>query len=1163
MPSANFTGVGLHLESVTLLGTSTLRVKFTQDPLASSSSGANDALNLANYNLTGPGTSYFSVAHSVGTDPQSIDLTIGLPLVAGTWTLSVANIETAQGDTLEAPTSMDFVATAANPQQPVSGGGTNDSAFDILKKHMGGGLALDEKGWDSFLRALSSGDQYVFDTAAGAFNQRFVSTASDIYLSYLGSAKGVSKPPNLGMSDDLYRQFVIKLTTGKLTEESFLELLEIFYGIDSVHGQVTSTFPEPFALANGDTLQVLINERQAATVTFSDSDFEVPGVGTSNETAAAITRNFEFQGINAYAVPVQDSVTGRFKVRIYSGARGLRSTVRVQGGPAQNIFQFPTLRSLSDTSTTWSVGPVSGQAGVSRYTTVGPTTVDLASVVAGDYVTVYGPNFAPGNRGTFVITDVYVYYNAGVLTQAFDVVNSGAITQGSVAVAAPTDLVIYAPTKASSFTTAGRSVTVSSGADEVDIVIPATTQAVQRTVGTAAYLQSPTTLIPSKVERRGDGTVRLTISGHGLTESTTGVIDGVAWNGTLATINAGTPSTSGNPGTSPSSLGAGPLSLRAMDSAGAYNRHLVLLADNRILIAGGTTATAPLAKAQVMSLAATTPAGDDSLPYTYNYLPATPITWTGRGATSKPFLLPFGPNTDKVIFIGGATNASGSGTYTNSTDLFDPAGPSFASGPTMSVARGQFGAAMLASGDILVSGGKTTNVTASTSQTAEIYSATGNSWSSAASMASNRDGHTLTTLTNGTVLAAGGAAGTAFPIPGCELYSVSGNTWSAAGNMCIPRRDHFALLLPDGRVMVLGGTVTTPNDTRNAAVTPEFYDSVSGRWQLGVSSPFSLATCRAYLDSANHRVVVYSGTADSVAYYDYVANRWSMGTAVPTSGGMAGSLFHAATGLTVLAGGNATTPNSQCQLINANNLSTAATGLSSGELNGLHLLTVADGNTLSCQVAPGAYYVNTNSNQSIGVTIGTAGARQWIGPYSFNTVDGIAVTDTTTATTATYALGGQYALLEVADTSDFPDEPGYVCVGFGYNYQVPAVPYLGVLDPTHLILDFSFRFTAATPVGASVTLLSTKGPYVPTSTEAPAEGSLYVTESAAGRLAAQGAIAEAAAAGVNVSVTVTYPGDRGLGGEGDPTSGNYKLSDIVEVFAGDEIDDDVETARES
>jgi hypothetical protein len=77
-----------------------------------------------------------------------------------------------------------------------------------------------------------------------------------------------------------------------------------------------------------------------------------------------------------------------------------------------------------------------------------------------------------------------------------------------------------------------------------------------------------------------------------------------------------------------------------------------------------------------------------------------------------------------------------------------------------------------------------------------------------------------------------------------------------------------------------------------------------------------------------------------------------------------------------------------------------------------------------------------------------------------------------------------------------------------------------------------------------------QGPYIRESSE-PLDSSkynLYLTGSNIARIVAETLVNSSVAAGVSTNVEIVYPGDSGLGGEGLPTSGTGKLSDIVGVF---------------
>lgn len=189
---------------------------------------------------------------------------------------------------------------------------------------------------------------------------------------------------------------------------------------------------------------------------------------------------------------------------------------------------------------------------------------------------------------------------------------------------------------------------------------------------------------------------------------------------------------------------------------------------------------------------------------------------------------------------------------------------------------------------------------------------------------------------------------------------------------------------------------------------------------------------------------------------------------------------------------------------------------------------------------------------------GTPGAG--VGPYLFEGVNkGLALTEVATVTATDPLLAGsQYRVVQVGSTTDFPDTEGWVVFGYGYEYQTGPVHYLGLAGPTAILLDVGFTFMATIPVGASVNMLVDDLPPVVSFGE---PGDFWLTDSPAGRVAAMAAIDSIAAAGYEVTKTITYPGDVGLGNAGHPTHGTEAISDIVQSFAGSDVDGEVAAAR--
>src|SRR5262249_10298285 len=124
---------------------------------------------------------------------------------------------------------------------------------------------------------------------------------------------------------------------------------------------------------------------------------------------------------------------------------------------------------------------------------------------------------------------------------------------------------------------------------------------------------------------------------------------------------------------------------------------------------------------------------------------------------------------------------------------------------SMNVARYEHTATILANGQVLVSGGA--NDTAILSS-AELYNPSTGKWTFTGSMTVPRYGHDAVLLQDGRVLVAGGFPPTCCGTPGlasAELYNPATGTWTATGSMTTGRVDFTLTLLSDGKVLAAGG----------------------------------------------------------------------------------------------------------------------------------------------------------------------------------------------------------------------------------------------------------------------------------------------------------------------------------------------------------------------
>jgi len=188
--------------------------------------------------------------------------------------------------------------------------------------------------------------------------------------------------------------------------------------------------------------------------------------------------------------------------------------------------------------------------------------------------------------------------------------------------------------------------------------------------------------------------------------------------------------------------------------------------------------------------------------------------------------------TGKVLVVGG--EAAIEGEVLCSSELYDPLDGSFEAGPLV---RGPEGddctplmdhvAVPLPSGDVLIAGGANRDEAfmANAIPNAFLYDVRTNAFSATGSMTEARVHHTATTLPDGTIFVAGGAArpaalhekeSSACPsepkqpckclgLPSGEIYHPESKTFTKVEGAMQPRACHTATLLEGGRVLLVGG----------------------------------------------------------------------------------------------------------------------------------------------------------------------------------------------------------------------------------------------------------------------------------------------------------------------------------------------------------------------
>lgn len=888
MPSSYFfTGAGFSLASATALSQTLVQLDYTSAPQAFSPSGANDALNPANYAFAGPGGAVLTAVTPIGANPLAFQLHFAAPLLPGTWTVSVTNVRDPYGSALQAPTSEMFIIVPNSAQPSLTSGDAVTNPEAIIRKHLSPALA--GPNWDGLIAALEQGDIYNRTNAALAFNQLYVSTASGPYLTQRGADNGITRPVNVGISDPLFSQLIIDVSTNKVVQEAVREILEVFYGQNSLRAFALSGTDEPYNLAgNVFDLEWTVDETTAFKYTFQNTDFAASGAALAIEVAAALTRVMHIAGSEAFAVAVPSlTVAGVNQVAIYSPSLGLRSFVRVTGGLAQNVFQFPEpLNPYVGTITTannyqWvytKPNQSTTLVSLTVNTSGGPALIDFSGLRPGDYVIITAGAQTPFT-GTFQILNVTYSYSGANLTQTLTIPQIA--TTGTFVQASNSGYTFYRPQKQSIYEPNGRTVIVSQSVPgRVDINIPATSSAVNRNLANGAYIHANVGQVIERYQRDQYGNLTITFAApHGLNVGQQVYIDGAQPGLSVPFVDfpivAGSPTgvttSSASLVTCDSQLGATTLTGTRTAFAG------VLLTNGQFLTSGGVETGAALATATRLQENATSVISDGT---EANGAIAHNTQWvtTASMNTARENLAMCVFGSDALV--SGGDNATS--TVYASAELFDPVANTWTTVGAMTSPRSLHQLVSLNNGTALAMGGYTTYLATATASS-ETFN--GTSWATSGTMNSKRAAFMAVLLLDGRVLACGGFTGT-FAIPTGTSETWNAGTWTVQGLMSYARTSSAIVVLPN-YVLVTGGLAvptTAPGATAAITATCEIFTPASGRWSpmtaMNIPRSGHILVYRADLN----RVYALGGTtvgADPtiVEYLDLATGRWHVSPA--------------------------------------------------------------------------------------------------------------------------------------------------------------------------------------------------------------------------------------------------------------------------------------------
>ena len=226
-----------------------------------------------------------------------------------------------------------------------------------------------------------------------------------------------------------------------------------------------------------------------------------------------------------------------------------------------------------------------------------------------------------------------------------------------------------------------------------------------------------------------------------------------------------------------------------------------LLADGKVLIAGGDDGTTSLSTAELYD------------PSTANFTATGAINFARDQCTAT--LLANG----KVLIAGGAQLLpDGSGSVLDTAELYDPATGMFSLTGTMTSARQGPTATLLLDGRVMITGGVDNN--GAVLDTAELYDPTTGEFSATGQMTTTRYGHFAAVLGDGDVLVAGGIDNSGASLSSAEIFDGTSGTFRAIKAMPHDRFWVGATVLTGSKILVAGGYTQCPSGAASFCAKP-------------------------------------------------------------------------------------------------------------------------------------------------------------------------------------------------------------------------------------------------------------------------------------------------------------------------------------------------------
>src|SRR5271165_2692207 len=176
---------------------------------------------------------------------------------------------------------------------------TQQSEYARLRSYLN--PAIKGPNVTAVLNALATSTSYLVSSVYAVNQNLFITTASAQYLDLLLSQYGVTRPPSVGIGDDVFREIGIQVKNRKQVRDLINNLLDAVFGDELCKATNSSTMIEPYTLADGDTLIVNYDGGKNVTIPFEAAAFQDIANAKAIEVADAIVSYLTSQNLSGLA----------------------------------------------------------------------------------------------------------------------------------------------------------------------------------------------------------------------------------------------------------------------------------------------------------------------------------------------------------------------------------------------------------------------------------------------------------------------------------------------------------------------------------------------------------------------------------------------------------------------------------------------------------------------------------------------------------------------------------------------------------------------------------------------------------------------------------------------------------------------------------------------